>query len=50
MVFINASHRACPPKVTRDILGILIENTEGAKFGMKVFNNMKLRGCNDVFI
>jgi len=35
---------------TRDILGIWIENTEGAKFWMKVFNDMKTRGCNDVLI
>jgi putative transposase len=35
---------------TRDILGIWIENTEGAKFWMKVFNYMKTRGCNDVLI
>ena len=35
---------------TRDILGIWIENTEGAKFWMKVFNDMKTQGCNDVLI
>ena len=35
---------------TRDILGLWIENTEGAKFWMKVFNDMKTRGCNDVLI
>jgi len=35
---------------TRDILGIWIEGTEGAKFWMKVFNEMKTRGCNDVLI
>ena len=35
---------------TRDILGIWIENTEGAKFWIKVFNDMKTRGCNDVLI
>jgi putative transposase len=35
---------------TRDILGIWIDNTEGAKFWMKVFNDMKTRGCNDVLI
>jgi len=29
---------------TRDILGIWIENTEGAKFWMKVFNDLKTRG------
>ena len=38
------------PDGTRDILGIWIENTEGAKFWMKVFNDMKTRGCNDVLI
>jgi len=35
---------------TRDILGIWIENTEGAKFWLKVFNDMKTRGCNDILI
>jgi putative transposase len=35
---------------TRDILGIWTENTEGAKFWMKVFNDMKTRGCNDILI
>ena len=35
---------------TRDILGLWIENTEGAKFWTKVFNDMKTRGCNDVLI
>ena len=38
------------PDGTRDILGLWIENTEGAKFWMKVFNDMKTRGCNDVLI
>mgnify|MGYP003377853682 FL=1 len=35
---------------TRDILGIWIENTEGAKFWLKVFNDMKTRGCDDILI
>jgi putative transposase len=35
---------------TKDILGIWIENTEGAKFWMKVFNDLKTRGCNDILI
>jgi len=38
------------PDGSRDILGIWIENTEGAKFWLKVFNDMKTRGCNDVLI
>ena len=38
------------PDDRRDILGIWIENTEGAKFWLKVFNDMKTRGCNDVLI
>ena len=33
---------------TRDILGIWIEYTGGVKFWMKVFNEMKTRGCKDV--
>ncbi len=36
------------PDGTRDILGIWIENTEGAKFWMKVFNDLKTRGVEDV--
>jgi transposase-like protein len=35
---------------TKDILGIWIEATEGAKFWLKVFNDMKTRGCNDILI
>ena len=34
----------------RDILGIWIEGTEGAKFWMKVFNELKTRGVNDILI
>jgi putative transposase len=35
---------------TRDILGLWIENTEGAKFWLKVFNDLKTRGVDDVLI
>src|SRR5918993_746939 len=38
------------PDGTRDILGIWIEQTEGAKFWMKVFADLKARGCQDVLI
>jgi transposase-like protein len=38
------------PDGTRDILGIWIENTEGAKFWMKVFNDLKTRGVTDILI
>jgi transposase-like protein len=38
------------PDGTRDILGLWIENTEGAKFWMKVFNDLKTRGVNDILI
>ena len=38
------------PDGTRDILGIWIESTEGAKFWMKVFNDLKTRGCNDMLM
>ena len=34
----------------RDILGLWIENTEGAKFWMKVFNELKTRGVGDILI
>ena len=35
---------------TRDILGLWIESTEGAKFWMKVFNDLKTRGVADILI
>ncbi|HET9485277.1 MAG TPA: IS256 family transposase [Xanthomonadales bacterium] len=38
------------PDGTRDVLGLWIENTEGAKFWLKVFNDLKTRGVNDVLI
>lgn len=38
------------PDGTRDILGLWIENTEGAKFWMKVFNDLKTRGVEDILI
>jgi transposase-like protein len=34
----------------RDILGLWIETTEGAKFWMKVFNDLRTRGVNDILI
>jgi transposase-like protein len=38
------------PDGSRDVLGIWIEQTEGAKFWLKVFNELKTRGCNDILI
>jgi len=38
------------PDGTRDILGLWIESTEGAKFWLKVFNDLKTRGCSDILI
>src|SRR5271170_2881884 len=35
---------------SREILGLWIETTEGAKFWMKVFNDLKTRGINDMLI
>ena len=35
---------------SREILGLWIETTEGAKFWMKVFNDLKTRGVNDILI
>ncbi len=35
---------------TREILGLWIEGTEGAKFWMKVFNDLKTRGVEDILI
>ena len=38
------------PDGSRDILGLWIESTEGAKFWMKVFNDLKTRGVADILI
>jgi putative transposase len=38
------------PDGHREILGIWIEQTEGAKFWMKVFSDLKARGCQDILI
>ncbi|WP_059416311.1 IS256 family transposase, partial [Cupriavidus basilensis] len=38
------------PDGTRDILGLWIETTEGAKFWMKVFNDLRTRGTQDILI
>ena len=38
------------PDGSREILGIWIEQTEGAKFWMKVFTDLKTRGCQDLLI
>jgi transposase-like protein len=38
------------PDGSRDILGLWIEHTEGAKFWLKVFNDLKTRGVEDVLI
>ena len=35
---------------SRDILGLWIEHTEGAKFWLKVFNDLKTRGVEDILI
>jgi putative transposase len=34
----------------RDILGLWVEQTEGAKFWMKVFTDLRARGCEDILI
>jgi putative transposase len=38
------------PDGSRDILGLWIEQTEGAKFWMKVFADLQTRGCRDILI
>jgi putative transposase len=38
------------PDGSRDILGIWIEQTEGAKFWLKVFTDLKTRGGQDILI
>jgi transposase-like protein len=38
------------PDGSRDVLGIWIEQTEGAKFWLKVFTDLQARGCEDILI
>src|SRR3954451_5479672 len=38
------------PDGTRDVLAIWIEQTEGRKFWMKVFADVRTRGCHDILI
>ena len=38
------------PDGRRDILGLWIEQTEGAKFWRKVFTDLRARGCEDILI
>lgn len=38
------------PDGRRDILGLWIEQTEGAKFWLKVFTDLRARGCEDILI
>jgi transposase-like protein len=38
------------PDGSRDILGIWIEQTEGATFWLKGFTDLKTRGCQDILI
>jgi putative transposase len=38
------------PDGSRDILGLWIEQTEGAKFWLKVFAELQARGCHDILI
>ena len=35
---------------TKDVLGLWIENTEGAKFWLKVMNELRNRGVGDILI
>jgi len=34
----------------KEVLGLWIEQTEGAKFWLKVVNELKTRGVNDILI
>ena len=34
----------------KEVLGLWIEQTEGAKFWLKVMNELKVRGVNDILI
>ena len=35
---------------TRDVLGLWIEHTEGAKFWLRVFNDLRTRGVTDILL
>jgi putative transposase len=41
---------ALNPDGDTDVLGLWIEQTEGAKFWLKVVNELKARGVNDILI
>jgi hypothetical protein len=41
---------ALNPDGEKDVLGLWIEQTEGAKFWLKVVNELKARGINDILI
>jgi putative transposase len=41
---------ALNPDGEKDVLGLWIEQTEGAKFWLKVINELKARGVNDILI
>ena len=41
---------ALNPDGEKDVLGLWIEQTEGAKFWLKVINELKMRGVNDILI
>jgi len=42
--------RAVRADGTRDIPGLWIEQTEGAKFWLRVLTDLKTRGCRDFLI
>ena len=46
----STSRSASRPDGTKDILGIWIEKTEGAKFWLRVMNELKNRGVGDILI
>jgi putative transposase len=41
---------ALNPDGEKDVLGLWIEQSEGAKFWLKVINELKARGVNDILI
>jgi putative transposase len=41
---------ALNPDGEKDVLGLWIEQTEGAKFWLKVISELKARGVNDILI
>jgi transposase-like protein len=50
LVLLSFRALALNPDGEKDVLGLWIEHTEGAKFWLKVINELRGRGVNDILI